>query len=370
MNKKKTIVVFGIFIIIIGIVIGMLFFTGLGQEIRQYIFYKISVPKELVEVGKIEKAKIIYTYEFSEESFEIELVNQSLMNMIEESIQNKKLNNYSSQIGLAILGNYKVNLPNNISFKFDYEDNEGFVKMVANGKEFLTKINPKILSEIVQIVDMKLTQNIEMYKTDKIVINKIEGCLVEQTKIEEKTVIEYILNACKNVYTKEINYEPSIVTPNYEIDFNNNIKLLIYKKNEKGWLLKNGILSEAYGLNIFDTITENSFNNIEEKKKMFETNKITIVSPNKTIEITEKEKVEKIVANLIYGSITEVEWLKNCNIEDEYNTGIKIKINENEFVIPGIKIVGNRYIITKEKELKLCYPLQNFEKYVEELLNF
>lgn len=164
--------------------------------------------------------------------------------MINNNVINKKLDNYSSQIGLAVMGQYNVDLGNNISFAFDSYDDDGFVMMIDNDKSFLTKIKPEILERVINIVDAKLTENVEIYKTNKISITKAEKgenytIVKEDIKnIEEKTAIEYIINQCKNVYTKDINYEPSIVSPDYEIDFNNNIKLFIYSGNDRGWMLK------------------------------------------------------------------------------------------------------------------------------------
>ena len=38
----------------------------------------------------------------------------------------------------------------------------------------------------------------------------------------------------------------------------------VYKENEKGWIFKDGILSEAYGLNTFETIIDNALVNIND----------------------------------------------------------------------------------------------------------
>lgn len=373
--KKKIGIIILITTIILSVVIGLIIFTGLGGEIKSYLYYKISTPKEVVSLDIPDHINVTYTYMWQEESFNVDVTDIELIKMIEDDISNRKLDNYSSQIGLAIIGEYKVYLGNDISFAFDSYDDDGFVMMHNNDKYFLTRINPEILRRIISIVDIKLTENIQIFKTDKITITK---AILEDNKatilnkynvnIDEKTAIEYILNQCKNVYTKEIDYQPSIVHPDYEIDFNNNVKLLIYKENQRGWLLQDGILSEAYGLNVFDTFLENAFNDIEQKKKMFSTDKITIVSPDKSVEITNKDTIEKITTPLIYSSITRPDWIQDYNITKEYNTGIKIKINDNEFLIPGIKMIGNRYVITKDNKISLCFPLQDIEKYINELL--
>lgn len=367
MNKKILIItlIIAVFIMLAGI----LMFTTIGREIKAFLYYKITTSKETVTIEEQEKIKITYKYGWTEESFDIDVTDKEFIKMIKDNISNKKLENYSGQIDLLILGEYTVDLENGISFKFDGDD--GFVMMNNGKKSFLTKINPEILSKITEIVDIKLTENIEMFKTNKITISqKDEKCTVV-TDIEEKTAIEYILNQCKNIYIKEINYEPTIVAPDYEINFNNNVKLYIYKQKMQGWILKDGILSEAYGLNVFDTILKNAFNNIAQKKEMFATNKIIITDSNKSIEITDKKIIEKITTPIIYSNIQEKDWLENYDITEEYNNGIKIKINSYEFLIPGKKgsvTIGNRYIISEDRKISLCFPLQNIEEYVNELL--
>ncbi len=369
MNKKVVIIILIIAVLII--LASIFMFMPIGQEIRAFIYYKITIPKEIVTIEEQEKIKITYTYGWKEESFDIDVTDKEFIKTIRDNISNKKLENYSGQIGLAIMGEYAVNLGNDISFEFDNYADDGFVMMNNGKKSFLTKINPEILSKVVEIVDVKLTENIQIFKTNKITISqKNETCTIV-TDIEEKTAIEYILNQCKNVYTKEINYEPMIVAPDYEIDFNNNVKLYIYKQKEQGWILKDEILSEAYGLNVFDTILENAFNNIAHKKEMFTTNKITITDSNKSIEITNKETIEKITTPLIYSNLSTPSWLENYNINEEYNNGIKIKINNYEFLIPG-KIgnvtIGNKYIIDTNKKISLCFPLLPIDNYTNELL--
>ena len=364
---KKTIVI-SIIIILLALITSVIMFTNIGGELREYIAYKIFVPKETFKIEPQENIKIRYTYSWTNEGFEIEVTDKQLINFITENISNKKLNNYSGQIGLAIMGEYTVELGNNISLKFDSNEKEGYVMIKDEAKNFLTKIEPEILRKVEQIVDEKLTQNIEIFKTDQVRISEnSEKCIVGR-QIEEKTAIEYILERCKNIYIKEINYEPNIVRPNYEIQFNDNVKLLVYNMQSKGWLLKDGILSEAYGLNIFETIIKNAFDNVEEREKMFKTDKITLISPEQTVEIRDQDIIEKITTNLMYSTIGEPKWLATYDITKEYNNGIKVQLNDYQFLIPGDKTIGNRYIISKDKKLELCYPLQDIEQYIYEVL--
>lgn len=368
MILKKKVEIFLILFIILALLITILLFTTLGKEIMTFLYYKIMVPKEVVSFEKPEHITITYTYPLQNEKFDINVIDEQLIKMIKDNINHKKLENYSGQIPLAVMETYKVKINDSTSFAFDYEDDDGYVMMHDNEKNFLTKINPEILSKVVAMIDEKLTENIAMFQTKKISITNKEG---KQIEINRKTAIDYLLEQCKDITSEEIVDELNIVTPDYKIKFNDEVEILKYNKNGQGFLLKNGNLNRAYGLEGFDTFLGNAFDHLEEKEKMFTTDKITITSKNKSIEITDENIIEKITTPLIYGTIQEQDWLENHDITEEYENGIKIKINTCEFLIPG-KIgyvtIGNRYIITEDKKIKLCFPLQDIERYVNELL--
>ena len=367
--KKKVVILILVIVAVLLVLTGIIMYTDIGQEIKIFLYEQLELPKENIKIEELENVTIKYTYDGVEaESFEISTTDSELIEMIKE-ISNKKLANYSGSLMLAVLGKYTVDLGDDTKIQFDNYDEDGYVRIVNKDNSFLTKINPDILKKVVDIVDQKLTENIKIFETDKITISQKDN--LEQIEITEKTAIDYILEQCKNVYIKEVNYEPSIVTPDYQIDFNNNIVLNLYKENEKGWIFKDGILSEAYGLNSFDTIIDNALENNETKREMFTTNLIVLTDNNKTIEITDIDSIEKITTPLIYSSISTPEWLENYDITDEYNNGIKVKINDYEYLIPG-KIngvtIGNRYIISEDGKISLCFPLVSIDEYINELL--
>ena len=367
--KKKVVILILVIVVVLLVLTGIIMYTDIGQEIKIFLYEQLELPKENIKIEELENVTIKYTYDGVEaESFEISTTDSELIEMIKE-ISNKKLANYSGSLMLAVLGKYTVDLGDDTKIQFDNYDEDGYVRIVNKDNSFLTKINPDILKKVVDIVDEKLTENIKIFETDKITISQKDN--LEQIEITEKTAIDYLLEQCKNVYIKEVNYEPSIVTPDYQIDFNNNIVLNLYKENEKGWIFKDGILSEAYGLNSFDTIIDNVLENNETKREMFTTNLIVLTDNNKTIEITDIDSIEKITTPLIYSSISTPEWLENYDITDEYNNGIKVKINDYEYLIPG-KIngvtIGNRYIISEDGKISLCFPLVSIDEYINELL--
>ena len=194
MNKKRIIIILTVVLLLILFCMAM--FTSIGREITQVVLYKMLTPKESVQIEEKDKIKITYTYCFQEESFDIEVTDKEFIEMIRKNISNKKLANYSGQIGLAVFGEYTVYIGNDINFRFDNYDDDGYVMMKNKDKGFLTKIKPEILSKVIEIVDVKLTEKASMFKTQKVTVTNKED---KQINIERKTALEYILNACKNI---------------------------------------------------------------------------------------------------------------------------------------------------------------------------
>lgn len=365
--KKKVVIIVLVIVVILLVLSGIIIFTDAGQGVRTFLYEQLVLPKRTVTIGDLENVVITYKYD-EEESFDITTEDAELIKMIEE-ISNKRLVDHSSQIGLAYLGYYKVDLGNDVSFTFDNYDDDGFVFITDKDRTFLAKIEPRILEKVMDIVDQELTERTKIFETDKVTLSQKDN--TNKIEITEKTAVDYILEQCKNVYIKEINYLPSIVTPDYELDFNNDIILAIYKDNDKGWLLKDGILSEAYRVDTFENIIENALEDNQTKREMFSTDKITIEYKNKSIEITDNEQIEKITTPLIYSDIATPSWLEDYDITEEYNGGIKVKINNYEYLIPGKKgdvTIGNRYIISQDGEISLCFPLKSIDSYINELL--
>lgn len=365
--KKKVVIIVLVIVVILLVLSGIIIFTDAGQGVRTFLYEQLVLPKRTVTIGDLENIVITYKYD-EEESFDITTEDAELIKMIEE-ISNKRLVDHSSQIGLAYLGYYKVDLGNDVSFTFDNYDDDGFVFITDKDRTFLAKIEPRILEKVMDIVDQELTERTKIFETDKVTLSQKDN--TNKIEITEKTAVEYILEQCKKIYTKEINYLPSIVTPDYELDFNNNVKLLIYDENDQGWMLQDGILSEAYRVDTFENIIENALEDNSTKREMFSTDKITIEYKNKSIEITDNEQIEKITTPLIYSDIATPSWLEDYDITEEYNGGIKVKINNYEYLIPGKKgdvTIGNRYIISQDGEISLCFPLKSIDSYINELL--
>ena len=213
-------------------------FTDSGKETMKFLYEEFTLQKESIKMEKPDKIKITYTYYLQDEKFDLDITDEELIQLIQESINNKKLKDYTSTILLAIAGYYNVDLGNGISFMFDNYDKDGYVMLNNNGNQFLTTINSEILKQVIEKVDVVLTKRASAFKTDKVTVNQGE----KEVEITEKTALEYILNQSKNIYSKEIDFVPEIMQPDYEMDFNNNIKLYIYKQNAQGWMEKNGTI--------------------------------------------------------------------------------------------------------------------------------
>ena len=270
--KKKVVIIVLVIVVILLVLSGIIIFTDAGQGVRTFLYEQFELSKETVEISNLEQIKITYKYD-DVESFDTTTDEAELLKMIEE-LSNKKLVNYSSTLMLAVFGTYTVDLDDNIQIQFDDYDKDGYVRIIDKDKSFLTKINPEILEKVIEIVDQELTERTKIFETDKVTLSQKDN--TNKITITEKTAVDYILEQCKNVYIKEINYLPSIVTPDYELDFNNDIILAIYKDNDKGWLLQDGILSEAYRVDTFENIIKNALQDNQTKREMFATDKITI----------------------------------------------------------------------------------------------
>ena len=366
--KKKIVIGIVVALVVLVILTGIIMYTDFGNSIVGWVYEELVLPKETVEMEPITSAKVTYMYRMqTDEKFTLEISDEELLNLIYDNIHNKKLKNYSSSVGLAMMGEYNVDLGNGVSFLFDSYDEDGYVRLNNNGDKFLTRLNPEILQGIIDVVDVELTARASIFQTDKVTISQGETV----TEITEKTALAYIEEKCKDIFTKEIENNPEIKTPDYVMDFHNNIKLYIYHNQESGWMEKDGKILEVHQLTVFDSLLEKALTENKQKRERFTTSTITITDPDKTIEITDKETIEKITTPLIYSSVQELEWLKDYDITEEYNGGIKVKINDYEYLIPG-KVgtvnIGNRYVISKDGTLSLCSTLLPIDDYINDLL--
>ena len=98
----------------------------------------------------------------------------------------------------------------------------------------------------------------------RVIQEKFSSKLLRNIEIERKTALDYILNKCKDFYIEELDYEFSILKPDYLIDFNNGVK--IYKYPQTGLLIKDEIQYEIYRTERLDTILEYAFDNVENKE--------------------------------------------------------------------------------------------------------
>ena len=123
--KKKIVIGIVVALVVLVILTGIIMYTDFGNSIVGWVYEELVLPKETVEMEPITSAKVTYTYRMqTDEKFTLERSDEELLNLIYDNIHNKKLKNYSSSIGLAIMGEYNVDLGNGVSFLFDSYDAE------------------------------------------------------------------------------------------------------------------------------------------------------------------------------------------------------------------------------------------------------
>ena len=154
--RMELVVLIVLIVVIVTVVI--LKYTEIGQDIMESISSKFESKTEVIMIEEPKKIKLTYVERSSMESFDIEVSDEKLIKMIVDNISNKELfNETKAGIMLMIFGNYKVDLENDINFKFD-DYNEGYIKIHTPEKEFITKINPEVLKKIKDIVDTESEQ--------------------------------------------------------------------------------------------------------------------------------------------------------------------------------------------------------------------
>ncbi len=367
MKKKIGVMIIGILVIAI-IVAYIMMFTDFGQSVRTDLYETYGKEKEIVIIEKPKNIKVTYHYGMSDIGFEMNVTDEEIINQLVDSISNKELNNETKAgIMLYIRGKYEVNFGNDITIKFDGYDN-GYIKLSNKEKEFITQINSEGLKKIEDIINVKLAENAKVFNTKKITVTNAENKSVDITR---KTAIEYILNECRYVGTKETNSNEVQEELRYKIDFNNGIEILQYEGIEQGKLTKDGTKYEVYGLEALDRILEFVFYDSERKDKMFSTDKIIIESLSQSIEITDKDIIEKITTPLVYSDLQERDYISKRDITEEYNNAIKVKINDYELLVSdkrGAFTMGDRYIIYPDKTRKMYFLLEDIEDYINELL--
>lgn len=364
--KKKTKIIIFIVIIIIAIFVCIIKFKDFRQEVSGNTY---KIEKEIVLIEKPKSIKVSYHYGSSDVGIEIDMTDEEIINELVDAISNNELNNETKAgLMLEIIGKYEIDFGNGKKIKFDRLNSE-YIKICDKEKEFITKIELKSpLKKIGTIIDKKLTEDAKMFNTDKITVTNIENKKVDITR---KTALEYILKECKDIGVKQIEDSTINEKLKYKINFNNGIEIIQYDGLNKGTLIENSTKYEVYGLEVLYKILEFAFYDSEEKDKMFSADKIIIESSSKSIEITDKDIIEKITTPIVYSDLQERDYISNRDIEEEYNNAIKVKINDYELLVSDKNKdtrMGDRYIIYPDKTRKMYFLLEDIEDYVNELL--
>ena len=197
-------------------------------------YVNAKMKKYTEKIGKISDAKIIYYYieNKKEESKTLELeLSTSEIKHLEIMLKKYKFKDFSKS-GLALEIKKETNVKyiliinDKIKLMFQPKEKEAeeFIIISYEDKEYLTLVPKEISEYIYNIIDIKLQENIKMYKTDKITIKNRD--LKEIILIDSKEIDKFI-EYCKDIYNIE---EIKEITKDYIIDFNNGNILYIDKE--------------------------------------------------------------------------------------------------------------------------------------------
>ena len=187
-------------------------------------YVNAKMKKYTEKIGKISDAKIIYYYieNKKEESKTLELeLSTSEIKHLEIMLKKYKFKDFSKS-GLALEIKKETNVKyiliinDKIKLMFQPKEKEAeeFIIISYEDKEYLTLVPKEISEYIYNIIDIKLQENIKMYKTDKITI-------------KNRDLKEIILIDSKEIDKLE---EIKEITKDYIIDFNNGNILYIDKE--------------------------------------------------------------------------------------------------------------------------------------------
>lgn len=159
MSRKVKIFIFILYfcIFVLSIILILSIFTNFGKNITQTIF----LPKYYIKFDDLDKVKVCYkSNNFSNEIlldatyFEIEVTDEEFLKLLEDSYQNKIVNDYFTG-GILSKGQYKIVINDNIEL---YTCGLNGFYLDYNNCVMLVKFQPEIYEKIVDIVDNKLKQ--------------------------------------------------------------------------------------------------------------------------------------------------------------------------------------------------------------------
>jgi len=297
--------------------------------------------------------KVVLTYSYySPMTYEngtkltIEVTNQEEVKALTKSLENLDTTNYSDKVGLIISGIYQVDFETGTRILFDSNLDE-YASFQKNEKKSLIKIPKEFKDKVIEIVDRKLTEKAKVYETEKITLSQ-EG--TEPIEIQDIFVLENVLENTKNIVVDK-NIDMRNYEKNFEINFNNGIRIEVCSKEYIGKLYQNQEAEKLVRLpvELVDLMDNRIKNEKSGKVELFQTDLITIEHNGVATDITEGEKIEAITKRLAYSKISHLNYLDSDTFKIEtLPEDYILNINGNRLVIYNSPTYASRQIIYQD----------------------
>lgn len=325
--------------------------------IRYAYGYNVATAELLNKMNKDEKYIDILEIKLEDENL------RKISTLLEKQSY-KKVND----IGLVVLDVYEVKINDEIELSIC--PGEEYASYYPKGKKsFLIEISEELVNEIDRIVQEEAKKNIKEFSSQKITIisednRKINIIDEEDIKqLKEKSMCKKV-KADKNILENE--------KKSYTVDFNNGTKIYVYFASSLGKIIEeNGEEYYVVFIEGYEDIVETMFENyISGRNDSIRAEEIIVKYLWKDYRIKDEEKVKYIINKLKTCNYDSYRGLYSLTEEDYGEEDIVIIIGNNKVIIPGNKVIANRYYIDEKGKTYMIWNLNELEKYFKELVDY
>lgn len=325
--------------------------------IRYAYGYNVATAELLNKMNKDEKYIDILEIKLEDENL------RKISTLLEKQSY-KKVND----IGLVVLDVYEVKINDEIELSIC--PGEEYASYYPKGKKsFLIEISEELVNEIDRIVQEEAKKNIKEFSSQKITIisednRKINIIDEEDIKqLKEKSMCKKV-KADKNILENE--------KKSYTVDFNNGTKIYVYFASSLGKIIEeNGEEYYVVFIEGYEDIVETMFENyISGRNDSIRAEEIIVKYLGKDYRIKDEEKVKYIINKLKTCNYDSYRGLYSLTEEDYGEEDIVIIIGNNKVIIPGNKVIANRYYIDEKGKTYMIWNLNELEKYFKELVDY
>ena len=335
-----------------------------------------NTQKNEIQTSQMEIVdRIILTYNYytpestteSASNLTIEITNSEEVQALTKSLENLDTTNYSDKVGLLISGIYQVDFQNGTRILFDTNSDE-YATLINNEKKSLIKVPTEFKDSIIKKVDEQLTEKAKQYQTENITVTQ-EG--IEPIQINDQYALERILENSKNIAVNK-NIDTKNFEKNYEINFNNGIRIEVYTKEYIGKQYNEGQEGEKLvklPVELVDLIDNRINNEKNGKIELFQTDLVTIEHAGVSTEINESERVEAITKRLMYSKISHLNYLDTETFKIETTPDDYIlNVNGNQIIIYGGTTYASRQIVYQDGTYDDITFMKGLEEYIKSLV--